>query len=363
MGTFRERYQSTGFWIIALLVLVVSVAIIVPFIPALLWAMVISVLVYPGHRRIEARIEKWRLKAEWKPSLASILTTVVVMLVICVPFITVGTALYFQVNKATSELETPTAAKALTIESVLAQADGALAPLKAQVGAQDVKLVDQYQRNKDKILPALQGTATKAAGNIAVTALTMVFALLTLFFCLRDARRLREPLLELLPLPRAKSEALLSRLQETIHAVFIGVILVAVLQGTIIGIAYAVLQVPNALILGALSVLFSCIPLLGTPMVYIPVALSLLIGGRTSEAIGLLLFGFLIVSQIDNVLRPFFIGARVPLHPIAIFFSLLGGVLLIGPVGLMVGPMLLTVGMFLLEVLREQLKEGEVSPS
>ncbi len=347
---------------VALLVLVISVALIVPFIPALLWAAVLGVLVFPWHKRIERRVDRLRIKSDWKGSLAAMLTTLLVIFVICVPFITVGTALYFQVNKATADLQDQTTARALSFEGILNQADQALAPLKAQVGAQDVKLLDQFERNREKIIPVIQATATKAAGNGAVTVLTMIFALITLFFCLRDVRRLHEPVLELLPLPREKSQDLLCRLRETIHAVFIGVVLVAVIQGTLIGIAYAVVKVPNALILGVVSIIFGCIPLLGSPIVYIPVAISLLMAGKPTEAIGLLLFGFLVVSQIDNVLRPFFIGARVPLHPIAIFFSLLGGVLLIGPVGLMAGPMVLTLGLFVIEVLREKLKEESESP-
>jgi predicted PurR-regulated permease PerM len=176
---------------------------------------------------------------------------------------------------------------------------------------------------------------------------------------LRDGERLREPALELIPLERAKAEDVLSKMSQTIHAVFIGVVLVALIQGTISGVAYVVCGVPSPLVWFVATTVLCAIPLLGAPLIYVPMALLLLSQGKTPQAIGLLVVGFGVVSQVDNLLRPFVIGARVNLHPMAIFFSLLGGVLALGPVGIMAGPVLLTILLALQDIIREKNRDAE----
>jgi predicted PurR-regulated permease PerM len=109
-------------------------------------------------------------------------------------------------------------------------------------------------------------------------------------------------------------------------------------------------------ILGVIAFLLCIVPLLGSPVIYVPVAIGLFLQGNTTGALGILAFGFLIVSNIDNALRPFLIGGRTNLHPMLIFFSILGGVLLFGPVGVMAGPMLITILLTLFEVLRERMQ-------
>jgi predicted PurR-regulated permease PerM len=137
--------------------------------------------------------------------------------------------------------------------------------------------------------------------------------------------------------------------------------LVAIIQGTIMGITYALAGAPNALLLGVLSVILCIIPLLGAPVLYIPSGLIMLANGNTAGAFAVLGVGFLVVSQIDNLLKPFFIGGRANLHPMATFFSILGGVLLFGAVGVMAGPMLLTILIALQHIVRERvrLESGE----
>jgi predicted PurR-regulated permease PerM len=99
------------------------------------------------------------------------------------------------------------------------------------------------------------------------------------------------------------------------------------------------------------------IPLLGAPMVYVPVSLFLLANGHWVQAVILLAFGFGIVSNIDNFLRPLFIGSKTNLPYMAIFFSLLGGVFAFGPVGIMAGPVIMTLMLSLIEIVRRNRQE------
>jgi predicted PurR-regulated permease PerM len=107
------------------------------------------------------------------------------------------------------------------------------------------------------------------------------------------------------------------------------------------------------LVFALATFVFCVIPLLGGPVVYVPLSLFLLAQGKTWQGLLLLGIGVGIVSQVDNFLRPYIIGTQSKMHYMGIFFSLLGGVLTFGPVGLMMGPVLLTVLVGLQEAIRE----------
>ncbi|OWU65688.1 MAG: hypothetical protein CBB60_003380, partial [Armatimonadetes bacterium Cent15-Ar3] len=112
--------------------------------------------------------------------------------------------------------------------------------------------------------------------------------------------------------------------------------------------------------LGVISVLLCVVPLLGAPVIYVPVGLLFLAQGETTKAAIVLAVGFIIVSQIDNVLKPLFIGSKVALHPLAIFVSVLGGIAVFGPIGLMVGPMVLSILLGLYDHIAEVRPQQEV---
>lgn len=336
-------YRGAALLLVVLVVIVVCYLIVQPFIPAILWAVVLSVLMAPFYRRIRKRFSE---------NLSAILTTMLSLAFIGIPLILVATALYIQgaslLRKAAEEGKKP-----YTIASMAAEVDKVLLPISEKIGMSDYTVQGWVEDNIKEISENLRTPIKNAAIGISRSILTTVIAFLTMFFMLRDGHRLRKPIKELLPIKSEKTDEIINRLGQTIRAVFTGVVLVAILQGTLAGIAYALCGVAHPMMWGAMTIVLCIIPLVGSPVVYIPLSLSLILQGKLIPGIILLAFCLAVVSNIDNILRPFLIGAKTNLHPMAIFFSLLGGVLLFGPVGIMVGPMFLTVGLAVSEVLRE----------
>jgi predicted PurR-regulated permease PerM len=358
MEPFVDRYRGLAFGAILILSLVVGVSLILPFVPALLWAVVLSVLTFPLYRRMEKGLSRYeRFQAGHGATIASLFTTLFTLVLICVPFVIIGLGLFVQIGGVTADLAAADPdGQGLTIETFLRQADQVLGPFLQSFGAGRFSIADYVAEHREQIAEILRAPVGRFAGQALFTLLTLVIALLTMFFMLRDGHRLREPALDLIPLPRDGSEAILARISETIRAVFIGTILVAILQGTIIGVAYEIAGVENALLLGVASVILCIVPLLGAPVLYVPVSIALFVQGNLQGALIVLLTGIVIVSNIDNFLKPFFISERVNLHPMGIFFSILGGVLMIGPIGVMAGPMLLTFVLAMQDIVRERLK-------
>jgi len=110
------------------------------------------------------------------------------------------------------------------------------------------------------------------------------------------------------------------------------------------------LGLPAPLLWGVVMALLAVVPLLGAFVVWIPAAACLALEGSWGRALILALWGMLVVGTIDNVLRPILVGNRLKLHTVLVFVSVVGGVILFGPAGLLLGPMVLTVTMVLLEI-------------
>jgi len=352
--------RDWAFFAVLVVMLIVGSLIFAPFLPAILWAVVLSILTYPVFERTKKRLSGGRLTG-FAPSGAALVAILFTIGVILIPLAAVGLGLFLQTQGIASSAGTATDQN--FVQSFLTQLDTQIKPLAAQFGAKEFSATGYWDQNRDQIISGLRSPAAAAAQKAGVAAVMAVVALLTQFFMLRDGHRIRPYVLDIVPIPREKSEALLHRLYETVWAVFVGTVLVAMLQGTAIGIAFAVVGVPNAVVLGVIAFLLCIVPLLGSPVIYVPVAIGLFLQGNTSGALGILAFGFLIVSNIDNALRPFLIGGRTNLHPMIIFFSILGGVLLFGPVGVMAGPMLITIVLTLVEVLRERMLMHDASES
>jgi predicted PurR-regulated permease PerM len=138
-------------------------------------------------------------------------------------------------------------------------------------------------------------------------------------------------------------ESLFYELRTITQAVLYGQVMTALIQGGLGALGLLIFGVPNWLFWGAIMMLTAFIPLLGTPIVWGPAALSLILGGATARGIGLLIYSGALVMNIDNFLRPRLMSGRTKVHPVLILIGVLGGLQVFGFVGLLVGPLVLAL--------------------
>jgi predicted PurR-regulated permease PerM len=353
-----QQIKGMIFLIICGVVIGLSVTILLPFLSAILWGMTLSVLTYSwfeGSRRKYELVRESGAKglrgkiAHMGDSIAALKSTFITLVVICLPFILVGGLAVAQISPALKEMQGTQGFE------ITDRIDRSIHPIMEKVGLHEFHVQDWWTENSEEIVRSLRQPASNVAKQAGITVFTMVVALLSMFFFQRDGKALKKPFLEFSGLPTHVGEEIFVKVQKTIKAVFSGSVMVAIIQGTIMGITYALLGVPNSALLGFISVVLCIVPLLGAPIIYIPVGLLFLAQGDVTKALVVMGVGFLIVSQIDNVLKPYFIGNQVQLHPLAIFFFVLGGISLFGPIGLMVGPMVLTLFLALVDYTRSLL--------
>ena len=189
----------------------------------------------------------------------------------------------------------------------------------------------------------------------------LVIMLFVLFFLLRDREAARDALRQLMPLSTEEVDDVFGRIASTILATVNGSIIVAFVQATLAGIMYAALGVPAFAIWAAITFITALIPVLGTFLVWGPIALYLAFSGSMVKAIILVAWGLIAIGTIDNFLYPYLVGDRLRLHTVPTLFSILGGISLFGPAGLILGPLALAITLALVDVWWQRTTEGRAA--
>jgi len=196
-----------------------------------------------------------------------------------------------------------------------------------------------------------------ALGTVADFALTLFL----LFFFIRDGATMLDVGRRLIPMQREQRDELFSHLDAVTRAVVIGTGLTALLQGTMVGIAFAIVSLPSPVVFGVVSALLALLPIGGTAFVWVPASIMLAAQGHWWQAIFMFAWGALLVSLIDNLVRPLLISGRAPVATLTVFIGVLGGVATFGMIGLFLGPVVLALVIALLRfaVTLRRRKEGE----
>ena len=177
-------------------------------------------------------------------------------------------------------------------------------------------------------------------GTMNVLWTTFLFLTLTVIFT-AYARPIRIMAGRLFQMPQQQLHRFIHAIYRALRAIMLGVVLVALAQGFLCGIGFAVAGVNQPAFWGMLAALVAPIPMVGTALVWLPLCISLWFTGKTMAAVGLGLWGMLAVTSVDNVLRPLFLRQGIDAPFFVLILAILCGLASFGPVGLIAGPVLL----------------------
>ena len=184
-----------------------------------------------------------------------------------------------------------------------------------------------------------------------------------LYFFLIDGSGMVRQFKAVIPLSAPTKRHLGERIAMLVRSTVKGTALVALLQGTIGGIVFAVLGLPSPLIWGTVMAFATLLPVIGTGLVWVPTALFLLATGQTWQGVALIFCGLFIISGSDNIARPIIVGRDTGLSDWLVLVSTLGGVGLFGFHGVILGPLVAGVTVALLELYRHAQAEAEAEAS
>lgn len=217
-----------------------------------------------------------------------------------------------------------------------------------------------YELNIDLVVEKLQefaGTAAeylvvalqKTAGGVATGVLQVFVTLYTLFFLYLDGEKFIDWLKKLLPLEDSETDTLFRRFIETSISSLKALGIMGAAQGVLGGLAMWVCGIPSPFFWTMLLIFATVIPVVGAQIILIPAGMLLILFGEVGYGIGLLLWSWIVIANVDNLLRPYLVGREVQMHELVVFLTTLGGIAVFGFWGFLIGPVIAS----LLSVLTE----------
>jgi predicted PurR-regulated permease PerM len=328
----RSTQDST----FALLLIAVSVAfafILWPFYGAILWAIVFAILFAPTHQRL------LRLVGQ-RPNLAALIAELLIVTIVLLPLTLIAMSV---VQEATSLYEKIQAGK-VDFGQGLSQLLDVLpkwaSELLKNMGISDIgDLQTQLSAALKEGSLFLGAQALAVSERTAHVVISFFVMLYLLFFFLRDGHKLSQHVKDAIRIRTEQRRAFFGQFTIVIRAIFKGTILVAMMHGVLGGIIFWILQIPSPVLWGVVMALVSLLPI-GSALVWLPVAVYLLLTGATWQGFILIAYGILVIGLMDNLLRPFLIGAETNLPEYAVLISTLGGISIFGLNGFVIGPVI-----------------------
>jgi predicted PurR-regulated permease PerM len=323
-----------------------------PFLAPIFLALMIAIVFHPIHVRIESRIRR--------RNLAGLTSTLLVLIAFVLPTVILGVlaareahALYVVLSQRSAEQGGWNPYAMHFVDRCSGWAGHYVDLSKVDIRGALVRSLEQASHN-------LFSLGTHFLSNIVSFFLEAIIVFFTLFFLFREGESLKLQLASFLPLRSDQFERLFTGISNSILANVYGCLAVGASQGILMSLAFWALGLPSPVLWGLVTALCSLLPIVGSFVVWGPTTLYLFISGHWVKGLILLLWSAAVVSQIDHLLRTWIISQRANMHPLLMFFALLGGVKAFGALGLFIGPVVVSVTLVALQMLRESNLESSV---
>ena len=335
------------FGVVALVLLYAAFKIIWPFMTAILFGLIMVILTFSLFRKLRSRLKGSSVRA----AIAMLLGTT---LVVIIPTLILVVLLVQQANVVVENLQSGEAQQMIRRIDV----------------QQHLNWIRRIAPNFDPatlsperlLLPAIQQIPGWVArhggaviGGLAGAVLGFALVLLSMYFFYVEGESILDQLAILSPLPTRYDDEFRSRFKDVIDATFRGQLFTGLAQGFVTGVGLAIAGVPGAGFWGAVAALLSLIPMVGAAAVWVPASLFLAVSASMGTrpwwpVIFLVLWGVLLVSLVDNVVRPWAMAGKAQLPAIPLLFAVLGGLQAFGFVGLVIGPLVFSLLMSIIDI-------------
>ena len=341
--TYRERGQ--GFLLVCLiLVLLFGYLVLRPFLNIFLLALVIATITYPVYRRLLGL-------TRGRQSLSSFLSIVFVVVVLIIPCLlllgllaTESVQVYGWINEKVQN--------GAVEKSVVQRAMDLQAKYLPKLDLERLDLGQKLAAMAGILSGILMKWSTSALKGITSAVWQFLLMLFALFYFYKDGAAFLRWMMHLTPLPGSLEREIAEKFKEVSESAFYGTFLTALAQGFLGGLGFLIVGLPP-LVWGVFMAFLSLIPLVGTFLVWGPAAILLMASDRLGAGIFLVVWGVVVVGLSDNVLRPLLMKGKSQLHPLLIFFSLIGGMIAFGPLGILLGPLAIVLVISMLRAYEE----------
>lgn len=319
--------------------------IFTPFLVPLAWSAVFAIFFYPLHERLEQR---------WPRGRAALASTVLVTLLLIVPAILVLMYTTRQAVDAMGQVQSALAVHGQGPNQGLVMRIEEWIRLRLPSALQNVDVSDSLRQAAERAAAFLAGRTGAIVKNLLSFFLDLFILIFGLFFMFRDGEEIVRAVRHLLPFDDEIQRDMLKESRQLIFgSVAVGLV-IAALQGSLGGLAFAITGIPSAIFWGVVIAFASLIPVVGSGLVWVPAALVLAFSGHWGKAVVILAICGAVAGTMDNFIRPLLLRNRTRLNELLLFISVLGGLEVFGLLGLVVGPTIVAAAMAVFRVYMEQ---------
>ena len=343
---FYLRLFAVGF---STLLLYLLWLIFRPFLSPIVWAVLLAFLLFPANRALQRRFKDRRGAAAGLMTLLVLVGVIVPGTLLASLVLRQAADLLGKVSQITTRYQIQKPQDVFRIPAL----DRALHWIDAKTPVSSAEVqsyaVNAARSTLEFLIAHLKGVVL---GVVALVA-SLLLMLFILYFFFRDGDHIARDFLASIPAREDRKAKLVEYISQVTRAVVFGSLVTAIVQGALVGIAFAVCGLASPAVFGVLAAIASLLPVGGTALVWAPGAITLASQGSWGWAIGLTAWGLLVVGTIDNLLRPALISGRAQISTLPVFFGVIGGVAAFGLVGLFLGPIIIALALAILQFTRD----------
>ncbi len=322
----KQKVEISFFFVLLAAVSVLTFFVFQPLLKILILAAVCAVLFQPLYRKILSLMGKSK-------NVAAIATVALFLVFLITPIFFVGVQIFHQTQGLFALVSSDKAEYSHVIEHAVET------PIRA--------FLPDFSFNLNEYAVGVLGFISDNINGLISQTLIIFFQtfllLLAFFFFLRDGEKMLADVIALSPFESRHNAEIIGMTHKTIVSVIKETVVVSIIRWVLVGVGFYTFGIPNAAFWGIVAGIVGAIPGLGTPFVIIPAAIFLFLQGSTLSAVGLLVLGALIMGFVDNLLATYILGKGFDVPPLFALFSILGGVVFFGPLGLIFGPIVLSL--------------------
>jgi len=348
-NTMKEN--NIPFFVILGMVTILFLYLLQPFFFPIFWAAVIAGVFRPLYIRINGKLNR--------PNLSTAILFLLIALIILLPAGIIGTLVFNESARIYATLSPDAKHLDRNLQHLISTISGN--PISELFDINEEMLVAKATEVVQGITKYIFVHLTDLTQNTLGLLVKFAIMLYTLFFFVRDGDRFLRLSMKILPLGRGREKFLYERFIVTARSTLKVTLIIGGIQGVLGGAVFFVTDVEGALIWGLLMILMAIVPLVGCSIIWAPAGILMLLAGHVWEGILILTVGVLVISTVDNLLRPILIGQDVAMHPLLIFLSTLGGIILFGFSGFVIGPVITSLLIAIWEMYEEFYRRDKVS--
>jgi predicted PurR-regulated permease PerM len=323
------------FYAIVALLVYLSYRLFEPFLEPLAWAAILVVLTYPVYRRLATRL---------RPGTAAMWATVGVTVLLILPMTLVLSSFVKQAVYAVHSIQIGVEAGHYAWVNRLWETLQGRFPglIPSNLGS----IVQTYVDRAAGFAAAKAGDILRNSATFILDVTVTIFAM---FYFYKDGTVITRRIRDGLPFEAEQSERLMADTHSLVFATVLSTLAAAAMHGLIGMLTFQLTGIRSPVFWGVLMGFFSFIPLIGTALIWVPLALSLLLGGHVVAGIVLGAMCGGVIGTLDSFIRPYIISGRAEMNMLLVFIGVLGGIEVFGLLGVVLGPIVLAIGGTLLQ--------------